>query len=98
MVAKPDIKSYPTFDGNLSKWKLFKDRFLAGETSQQMVTLLKPHYTLPRQPQALERHSNANMFLYSSLLYATAGGTAATVVKQHYVTQDGRLTWMNLMK
>ncbi len=74
MVAKPDIKSYPKFDWNLSKWKLYKDRFMAVATSQQIVTLLKPHYSLPRQPQALERHRNAKMFLYSALFFATAGG------------------------
>ncbi len=59
-----------------------KDRFPAVASSQQMVTLLKPHYKLPKQPQALERHKNANMFLFPALLFATAGGTAATVVKK----------------
>ncbi len=98
VAAKPEIKSYPTFDGDLNKWKLFKDKFLAVATSQQMVTLLLPQYALPRQPQALERHRNANMFLFSALLFATAGGTAATVVKRHELTQDGRLAWLNLRK
>jgi len=98
VAAKPEIKSYPTFDGNLMKWKLFKDKFMAVATSQQMATLLHPHYKLPRQPQALERHRNANMFLFSALLFATAGGTAATVVKRHDKTQDGRLAWLDLRK
>ncbi len=98
VAAKPEIKSYPAFDGNISKWKQFKDKFLAVAMSQQMVTLLVPKYRLPRQPQALERHRSANMFLFSALLFATARGTAATVVKQHSKTQDGRLAWLNLRK
>ncbi len=75
MGAKPGIKSYPTFGWTLSKWKLFTDRFLA------VVLLLKPHYHLPRKPQTLERHSNANIFIFSTSLFAIAGGTASTVVK-----------------
>jgi len=98
VAAKPEIKSYPTFDGNLAKWKLFKDKFLAVATSQQMVALLIPEYRLPRQPQALERHRNANTFLYSALLFATAGGTAATVVKRYSMSQDGCLAWLHLRK
>ncbi len=63
-----------------------------------MLTLLKPHYSLPRQPQALERHRNANIFLYSAILFATEGGTGATVVKRQEKTQDGRLAWLNPRK
>ncbi len=70
----------------LSKWEIFKDRFL--DTSQQMVTLLKTHYKLPRQLQALERHRNENLFLFSDLLFATVVGTAATVPKKHQDTKN----------
>ncbi len=34
VAAKSDIKSYPTFHGTLSKWKLFKDSFIAVATSE----------------------------------------------------------------
>ncbi len=63
-----------------------------------MVVLLKPHYKLPKKPQALERCINANMFLFSALLFETAGGTASNVVKKYQDTQDGRLAWLNLRK
>ncbi len=38
------------------------------------------------------------MFLYSALLFATAGGTASTVVKGQSEIQDGILVWLNLRK
>ncbi len=74
VATKPDIKSCSTFDGNLAKRKLFKDRILAVASIQQMITLIKPHYKLPRHPDAFERNRNSNVFLFSALLFETAGG------------------------
>ncbi len=63
-----------------------------------MVTLFLPHYSLQRKPQDLEKDRNSNMFLFSSLLFDIAGGTADTMAKRHELTLDGRLAWLNLRK
>ncbi len=38
--SEPNIKICPHFDNVLSKWKLFRDKFVAVAVSQKMVTLL----------------------------------------------------------
>ncbi len=70
--AKPEIKSYPTFDRTLSKWKLSKNRFLALETYQKMVTLANPILSVAKAITDISKVQYTIIFLFSELLQSTA--------------------------
>ena len=45
--AKPDVKAYPRITGNLNKWKVERDQFIAITTSQKILSLLLVQYKMP---------------------------------------------------
>ena len=94
--AKTDIRTYPKITRNLSKWKVDRDQFIAIAMSQKILSLLLVQYKPPTGPDELRKHQEANRFLFSALLHATAEGTEAIKIKKFQANQNGRLAWLAL--
>ena len=62
--AKPDIRAYPKITGNLNKWKVERDQFIAIATSQKILSLLMVKYKPPIDPDELLKHQEEIGFCF----------------------------------
>ena len=99
---KIDMKSYPEFDGKLTSWKAFKQKFTSVATIHDIYDIMVPDYTVPIKPNnsdaEIETYQKKSLFLQSILEYSLAKTTVTVLVKRHSQQSDGRSSWLDLVK
>ena len=96
-TVKPEIRAYLTFNGSFSTWAAFKRQFSAVAMAQKLDFLFEGAYVIPMDPDEHLNHVEANTFLFSSLEYCTATGTANTKIEKFKEDKDGREAFLYLV-
>jgi hypothetical protein len=95
---KTDLRHYPTFDGRLEKWTMFKRKFLAVTVMHGHGEILKKGYVVPSDPADAKLHVEHGNVIHSALILGLAAGTAILKVVKHDATRDGAQAWADLIE